>query len=588
MSEVTGSSTIVSPQSSALQSKRLNPARWLHSLDLLGVSRVVVPILAFIAIGRLMFEGSLGDGMEFDEVFRVNNIVPVINPAAEPYNQAISSLHVLGISIPLMYKQYISSAFLIQYLPLHFFDNYLVGIRALNLIYLVSVAIFSFLIFRKKSYWVALLVTVCAMFSPLLYPDVRYGFVSVTYLALLSGSYWFFERYRTRGSSFSLFWASFFLFFSVNLTFYVAWVAVALILTIVVLFPDILRRLLTSFQNVLALGAGFLLGLFNYVYYNATNSFPTFMTFVNRIFFPDRYAKNPIDFRQPTGLWQEASRGLRLFYGFLGPFAEVYAVGLVVALAVTCVGLGLAIRRGQFLRLRVYFVPSAVLLITGMLILVSPNTTRRGHYSMLVVWMELTFIAAFLLVRRLFFRNPNLMRAVSVSISLLLVGLYALTSGISVVKENETRGNGFFSAAIFDLNGYLVSHGISSKNTLQVQWGSYAQLYFLSRGEWTGPNVVFQILGAQNDAARRDVIDAAVEDQSTPVFVPVYVSVGPVAGVDVRELLVDLSSEGRVQICTAAVFKGDAGVEAIRLYRVSSKDATTGTVSGGGVNVPCK
>lgn len=35
------------------------------------------------------FKGFLGYGLEFDKIFRTNNIIPLLNPDAYQYNQAI-------------------------------------------------------------------------------------------------------------------------------------------------------------------------------------------------------------------------------------------------------------------------------------------------------------------------------------------------------------------------------------------------------------------------------------------------------------------------------------------------------------------
>jgi hypothetical protein len=92
-------------------------------------------ILILFAIIGFLFRGSLDYGLQFDEVFRINNLIPLFNPEAYPYNQSIFDIHVFDVSIPLMYKQYISSVAIIPFLPICFFDNYLFGLRFLEFFY---------------------------------------------------------------------------------------------------------------------------------------------------------------------------------------------------------------------------------------------------------------------------------------------------------------------------------------------------------------------------------------------------------------------------------------------------------------------
>ena len=68
--------------------------------------------------------------MQFDEVIRINNLLPFFYPNTQIYDQNIFSIHLFGYHIPLIYKFYLSSAMLFPYIPLALFKNDLLfGLR---------------------------------------------------------------------------------------------------------------------------------------------------------------------------------------------------------------------------------------------------------------------------------------------------------------------------------------------------------------------------------------------------------------------------------------------------------------------------
>ena len=83
----------------------------------------VVVFIFTVAVNLYLFRGSTRHGMEFDEVYRLNNMFPIFRDGVYPYNQAICSLDLGGLSIPLMYKEYISSLHLLPLVPAVFFRD---------------------------------------------------------------------------------------------------------------------------------------------------------------------------------------------------------------------------------------------------------------------------------------------------------------------------------------------------------------------------------------------------------------------------------------------------------------------------------
>lgn len=535
---------------------------------------IVGPPVLYALVAAWLFRGTSSLGMEFDEVFRVNNLVAVLYPGAQPYDQSISRVVVLGHGIPLMYKSYVSSAFLAFYAPLVAFSDTLVGIRMLDYFYTVAAAVAGFLLFRRRSYTVAFSVPLLALVSPLLYPDVTYGFVDVQHVVPLLLGAWSFRRYLRGGSRWSLGLASLLTAAAVNVSFYTAWVVAGLAVGAVILYPSVLREMLTNVRNVAALVFGALIGLFNYVYYNVAQGFPTISPLVNRVFFPDRYNKNPIDFRESRGFVAEAFEHLRYVPTLLGGAGVVVALFAVLTLGITAAATVVALRRREMAEVRLAVLPTVAVVVAFGAILVSPNTTRRGHYGMLVGLLECAFAGAVVLAVRY---GPEWLRRWRVIIVPLLVSVlfstYATASYGSVGRALRSGGEGYFSSAIFDLRDFLDENGVADDDVLQVQWGSYAQLYFLSQGEFVSPNVVFPVLGADEDK-RVEIVADAIDAQGGAVLIPVYTKVPATNGVDATKLVASVARSRHWPVCTVKVFDDREGDEQLRLYRIDTAGAT--------------
>ena len=558
---------------------------WLRA-----VVTIALPLLVYTAVGLVMFRGTQHLGMEFDEVFRVNNLVAVIHPDAEPYNQAISSIGVLGHSIPLMYKQYISSAFLVAFLPLVFFPDPLTGIRVLYVTYLILAASLAFLLFRDRAPWVAFLIPLLAMVSPLLYPDVTYGFADTQHYLPLIGAAWFVRRYIRTRRPWSLFAGGLLAGVAANVFFYSVWVLAAAAVAFVVVYPRVARSLVTSIRALLALFAGVAIGMFNYVYYNLTQGFPTLTPLINKIFFPARYAANPIDFRS-NDAGVIAGLPTRLHYAgtLLGSSETFFITALALSFVVAAAGAVVLGRRRQLAAARPAFVPPIMLVIALGLILISPNTTRRGHYAVLVGLVAATLVAVFLLATRIGPRmRPAVYRTVAAALAATVFVVSAGVSRSATERVIASGGRGFFSSAVFDLWDYLVEHPVPDGAVLQVQWGTYAQFYFLSDGTYVSPSVVSQVLGGATPAAREDVVETALEASGGVALIPVYTDVIPTNGIDITKLLEDVAQKDNGQVCTVRTFDGRSGHEEIRLYRLSldppggeaSVDATAACPTG--------
>lgn len=177
-------------------------------------------------------------------------------------------------------------------------------------------------------------------------------------------------------------------------------------------------------------------------------------------------------------------------------------------------------------------------------------------------------------------------RSTAILLTVVLFSFSAMTSRQAVQRVLRTGGDGFFSTAIFDLWDFIVDNDVNESELLQVQWGSYAQFYFLSKGEYVSPGVVFDVLGAPDEETQVSVVAAAVEELGGTVLVPVYTEVSPPAGVDVTRLLEEVADVEDGSVCTAAVFSDRALGEEIRLYRLSLEGDPPGESDAGAACIP--
>lgn len=545
------------------------PARARGGLQLLGAAAV------YWAVAAAMFAGTSDLGMEYDEVFRLNNLIPVWNDDADPYNQAISSVTVFGTSVPLMYKAYVSSAFLWPFWPLPLFQDPVADLRFLYLFYLVLAAWLAFALFRRHHALAAFVIPLLALVNPLLYPDVTYGFVDLKFLIPLLPGVWALWRFLEVGRLRYLLLVGFLVGAAVNMAVYSAWVVLGLGVALVALYPRAALRLLRP-REALCLLLGAAVGAFNYVYYNVTDGFPTVRPFVDRIFFPDRY--EGIDFRESGSLPEEVLERLGILYKFFGVAGAAFVAIAVVAAAVTIACAVVAARTHAFADSRLLFVPAIATTVGLAAVLVSPNTTRRGHYGVFFGLMEAALVAAFVLAVRF---GPEALRRLRVPVATVLVVLLfagaAVTSRTATQRVIGTGGTGFFSSAIFDLYEYVVEEGIDEEDLLQVQWGTGAQLYYLSGGEYSPLSTVFEVLGAPEEDERIEYVVDALMISDGDAFVPVYVDVPPTNGVDPTGLLEATVETTGGTICTLEVFTDRIGKEAIRLYRVTLSPAQPAT-----------
>lgn len=466
------------------------------ALWMLGAILIVTPFY--------LFRGYFGQGIQFDEVYRINNIIPLLNPAAEAYNQSVYNLNFLGLSIPLAYKAYGSYLGLLLYLPIGLFSDYYTGFRFLiGFYFLLSVvaplAVFIFFIKRYARsedhfYYIlyALLILLAVVTSPLLYPDVRIGFTVINHLTYLSlGIYGLYQFLMGRKPRLWLFLGCFILALGVNLETYFIWNVTALFLTSLFFFPQLYKKILSSFYNILLFALAWFIGLFNLIIYNAASGFPTVMTVYNKLFRIDVYNQSPIGYKTASPLTQEIPSKLKNFVNFYQGSVTFYTVSILVILAIYLAALFLFLKKEERTRHNgLLFFPFLNFLIIFFFILISPNTTGSWHYAYLFGFFEITALLAIVLLFKLIQRKKWIPIGI-IGFFAILISVNFLATDQKVKAINSTGGIGYFSPAIFDLHDFIKTNKINSDDVLFLQWGLSAQMYFLEKGEFKIHDLTF-------------------------------------------------------------------------------------------------
>ncbi len=500
----------------------LNDKKTHKSSKYIGVAIIILAVISYL------FRGSLAYGLEFDEVSRLINLIPLFNKAAYPVHQSILDLPIFGLSIPLMFKTYISSLAIFFYLPMGIFNNYLFAIRFLDFFYFYIFIMGFFFIAAKYDIRLSFVISLLTATSPLFYPEVRFGAAAPYHIFFIALSLHLFYRYFNETNSLlDLFFAVFFLAFAANVRFYVLWIIAAMILAGVICFPQYLRHILSSLARSGVAVSAFIVGLLNFVIYNLFTGFATVRPLYLRIFDRAAYNQQPIDYKNVEPLLSSIARKLGLLLSFLGPYHSLYIlVGGLILLA-HAIALYRVVKDNKWTEYRKYFFPIITCVLILIFILLSPNTTRPGHYVYMLPFYEFSLVASMLLMYKLFGKyNP--VRAFVVILPVFALFLNFYSSNVEVEAANRTSGTGYFSPAIFDLKSFLDKEGIDYGQVIHTQWGLAAQLYFLNKGQVPPPGaLIWNLAGARTDGAKSEVLQSFFVSKEEPfsagdLYFPIY------------------------------------------------------------------
>ncbi len=478
-------------------------------------------ILTVIAIACFLFRGSQDHGLSFDEVFRRNNLIPFFNAEAQPYNQSIYNFP--KTKIPLIYKNYISSMQLLPELIWVGFDDYRYGLRLSYLIYFILGALVLYAGLRTVNQPLAFWSTLLAITNPMLFPECRYGFANPIHFFFIGLLVYLTRKYllSDRRPSYLLFLISLVLFLLPNFIFYSWWIVAAVIISAIVLYPSSLFNLIKQPLNILAIGAGFLFGHFNFILYNLFRDFPSIRPLYNFIFHREKYNEKPIDYSESAGFLGDLTNKFKMFQAQF----EISITLLMMIVTLGCLSYFIIIyylkKQKDIHRKWIYFAP-LVLVLTLIFILLSPNAHRSGHFIFLSPTWE---IALAIIALKISYLWPKF--KLFPMFSLLAISLINFNGANSaVIKANETLGEGHFSPAFYNLNHYINDKGIKHK-LVHLHWGFYAQLYFLNRGEIISNSLVFNLINNPSEEDTFRTFDAFFSDPiitslADPIYFPLF------------------------------------------------------------------
>lgn len=466
--------------------------------------------LFFIAT-YLLFYGSYADGMEMDEVNRKNNLIPFLNPNAEPLDQSIFSITAFDYTIPLIYREYISTACLVPYIPLGLFDDYLYGLRTLYMLYFfISISAFFLILSRFIPYTHALAATLLVLTNPILFPEVRIGFAHSYHLLFLSiGLYLLYIFFNSRKNSLLLFLGVFLLFAYANIHFYFMWVISSLFITSLIFFRDYWRVLISSPKYVIIAITAAATGTINFVIYNIGTNFATIKPLIQKIFFLQEYKENPVGPSAVLPINEELAKKAAVISHFYGMYGEIFFIAALILLTVVIFLTYNACRRGQFGEYKLYLFPIATFTIILALILLTPETYRPGHYAYLIPFIELSIISIILWLQKSYKTRISTMVCIGIIVTLLAANVYVTASEVQDIQIGKSRSYyniGYFSPAIYQLDEYLHKNHINSSDVVFLQWGLSAQMYFLNKGEFCLNEIGLNLIDTNNAKDQREMI----------------------------------------------------------------------------------
>lgn len=436
-------------------------------------------------------------GIQFDYVYRILSLIPIMNPGAEPYSDVIFSIDILGVDIPLMYKTYISTVSTLPYLALWGFDDYLLGYRIINFLMAFSALSFLYYIISHYSNLLALLVSAMFLLSPIhpIFPFLLF-FLAIGAIFLRK----YIENRRNDGSYVLLFCAMFMFGLVANLQLYFAWNIVAFLFAMIIVYPKELIRFFSSWKEMLTSILGISSGLFNHVVYNISEGFPAVKIVVMNIFKPGSVT---IDYNKSQDIVTQLSSKIYRLWGWWGePEGALLAIIVILAL---CIYLFRHYypNRGAERKVVLFFV--VITLVSFLVILLSPNTTRRGHYAFLSPWFELSIglILYYPLISSIKARSAKLACFFFLTLSI-SIGFYTVMALKGKALYASQSNKGHFTPAIFDLDGYLKESSIEDSKVIFLEWGFHSQLYFLSKGEFHVNQYVWK-LRARNKEAHYEI-----------------------------------------------------------------------------------
>lgn len=526
-------------------------------------------LLGIIMITSYLFVNNIwGYGLQFDRVFRVNNLISIFNDVYT-YDQSIFSINIFGITIPLMYKKYISSMFLIRYIPILMFDDYLFGIRFLEIVYFVFSMGGIYLIISKYDYIVAFIATMLMLSSPMLYPELLFGFTdSFSILIIVLACDMIYNYFSKKDSDVKLFLGIALLFFSINMSFYNVWVVASLGLTSMIFFAKQWKMILTSYRRIFLSVFAMIAGCFNFLLYNINTGFETLRPLYYKLFDSEKYNQMPIDYKEALTLSEDLNWKWNAIKSFFHGYYYIY-VSLLIVIIIVYVIFMLNAKRGEMKNnFKIYMFPFANMMIILMEILISPNATRPEHYMRVMPFFEMSLIfSVFILIGNVK-KTYKASKIISMIFAILIIANISISSSI-IAESNINKGEEYFSPAIFDLKEYINNNDIDSEMVVHLEWGLYSQLYFLNKGNYKINSLVFQLKSSSTNEERSRILEEYISRKPFVGFESLYFPIYDEKDSDIKELFLEFALKNKLSLIEEKKFYEKNGEPVFSLYRLS-------------------
>lgn len=532
-----------------------------HKLSYNSYIKEAGPISSLILISLYLFRNVFADGMQFDEVFRISQIFDILLPEAESFKQSIFDINILGVDIPVMLKQYISTGSLILFIPIVVFSTLdeVIVLRCLYYIYyIVPILIFYFVSKKKSNKKFAFTSSFFILISPLLFPGIRIWFGNVLYLIPISLLLYLYDIKKSKKQFFIL---GFSFAFMANISFYFVWNLLAICIALIVLYPKEMIELFKKPINNVILISGCLLGLFNFVIYNVMEGFPTISILFNSIFNRTEYNENPIDFKTMSTFIEDIANKCENYISYLGKGAVPLIIIQVLSILICLFFLFFKYRELSEKKLKIYLMPVLIYILTLLFIMISPNATGMHHYAYLAVWQALSCTSAAVLLINLM-KN---IKYIKILIKTLIIG-YGLSASVSTfICVNEqviTGGTGYYSPAIYDLVEYCQENEIKGNETIHFNWGIYAQMYFLNRGDYKIVEHAYSLMNLDKSEVYENLDEYFEGNLMFEFYFPAYDS-------ETTEFVLEYFQDREGQVLLEQTFYERDGEPVIYLYKIT-------------------
>ncbi len=418
-------------------------------------------------------------GLHFDEVNRLNPLFALFNPAAYPNEQAIWSISLGSIKIPMMYKEYISSLSTFYMLPIVLFRNPIIGLKTMYIVYF-GVEISSVYLYLKRfNKNFALGVSLILLTNPLIYPDIFYGFANCFHVIFIILSLYQFEKYYQTNALKNLFGGIFFICFGTNLSFYTIWNVVALLLSSMLIDFPLWKATLKNIKAIIVILSGAFLGLFNFILYNLLCGFPTVIKLFKYIFSTNEFEMDGVS---NESLYESIIVTLKKVDYMLNGKLSIYIVLITLIISFWTLLAILKINKKTKID-RHTFYPILIVIFTIVCLLISPKPRFAYHWLRLSPALEILIVLSFVLLKRCFFGHLHSLPYIATAFFL----IFAFWQCNEKVRDSKVAVEKFHLSNDYEfLANFFKRNDVRNEQIFYLEWGIEAPVYLATKGMVAG------------------------------------------------------------------------------------------------------